>query len=328
MTKTRSPRTMSITTALNTALSQAMAQNARIIMVGEDISGGGNFGVTEGLHARFGPGRVIDTPISEAGFLSMALGSAMTGLRPVVEIMFNDFAPAAFDVFVNQMAKLPWLAGAPCPLTVRMAYGAGDRSGPHHSQSLYHLFAGIPGLEVLAPATPADAAGLLSGALAADHPTILFEHKNLYNRTGDVVEPVAQIKPGLAVRRHDGGDVSILAAGLMAAYADEAGALLAGAGIAADIIDLRSINPLDEAIVLDSVNRTGRVLIADEGPPTFGLTDRLAGLIARRCPDALAVPVATLTPPATPTPYSPELEDAWLPAVDDIVALAKRLMEQ
>lgn len=312
--------------ALRAALRDEMVRDPRVILIGEDVRHG-VMGVTDGLFEEFGPSRVLDMPISETAFLGAATGAAATGLKPVVELMFADFAGVGFDVFLNQMSKWRFMSGGQVslPAVVRTTIGAGERAAAQHSQSLHHLFTAIPGLKCALPATPADAAGLLRAAIRDPDPVILFEHKMLYATTGEV--PEGHVVPlGRARRVREGRDLTIVAFSRMAVFAEEAAGLLAAEGIEAEIVDPRSSVPLDEEAILASLARTGRLLVADEGAARCGLAADIAALAASRGFSSLRAPVALVTPPHCPVPHAPELEDVWLPGAATIAEAARRLM--
>lgn len=312
--------------ALRGALHDEMTRDNRVVLLGEDVRHG-VMGVTDGLFEAFGPARVLDMPISESAFLGAATGAAATGLRPVVELMFADFAGVAFDVFLNQMSKWRYMSGGQVslPLVVRTTIGAGERAAAQHSQSLHHLFTAIPGLKCALPATPADAAGLLRAAIRDPDPVILFEHKMLYGEKGEV--PEGHVVPlGRARRAREGRDLTIVAFSRMAVFAEEAAETLAREGIEAEIVDPRCSSPLDGAAILDSLARTGRLLVADEGAARCGLAGDIAALAASRGFANLRAPVALVTPPHCPVPFAAGLEDAWLPSPTAIAVAARRLL--
>lgn len=317
---------LSIAEALRRTLREEMARDFRVILIGEDVRHG-VMGVTEGLVAEFGPARVLDMPISESAFLGAATGAAATGLRPVVELMFADFSGVAFDVFLNQMSKWRYMSGGQVslPLVIRTTIGAGERAAAQHSQSLHHLFTAIPGLKCALPATPADAAGLLRAAIRDPDPVILFEHKMLYAETGEVPDGVI-VPFGRARRVRKGRDLTIVAFSRMVVFAEAAAELLVGEGIETEILDPRTSVPLDEEAILDSLARTGRLLVADEGAARCGLAADIAALAASRGFSCLRAPIALVTPPHCPVPFAAELEDAWLPDATRIADAARRLV--
>lgn len=319
---------MSIVTirdALNQALHAEMARDETVVCIGEDISGG-VFGVTRGLTERFGPQRVIDTPISETAFVGMAIGAAMTGMRPVVEIMFCDFMGVCFDQLLNQAAKIRFLSGGrlDLPLTVRMTMGAGDGSGAMHSASLHGMLASIPGLTVVCPATPADAGGLLRSAIRSNGPVVVLEHKGLYDLSGP--PPTDAITPmGFGHIVEAGDDVTIVA---LAGNIENARQAAKAKGISAEVIDPRTISPLDTDLILKSVRKTGRLLVVDEGPAFSGFADAVVSLVVREAFSALVAAPVSVCPPMSPVPYAENAEAAWLPNQTKIEAALGQLMNQ
>ncbi len=313
--------------ALNQALNQAMAEDTNVILLGEDISES-VFGVTSGLREIYGPKRVMDMPISETAFVGMAVGAAMTGLRPVVEIMFNDFMGVCFDQILNQAAKARFLSGGrlKLPLVIRTTMGAGDSSGAMHSQSLAHLVTSIAGLKVVMPSNGVDAAGLLLTALADDGPVVFIEHKGLYGDLGAVTEEIIPIPFGEVKVIRSGSDMTVVATSAMVKPAVEAAEQLGDEGIHIEIIDPRTTSPLDLDSIIASVAKTGRLLVVDEGAARCGIAADIAAQVQAECFKALKAPIAMVTPPHTPVPYAPAAENAWLPQVSDILQAAKRLM--
>lgn len=323
-------RTMTFAGALNAVLHQAMDQDDTVVCIGEDIAqNGGVFAVTRGLCDAFGSNRVIDTPISETAFVGMAVGAAMTGLRPMVELMFCDFAGVCFDQILNQAAKARFLSNGKLtlPLVIRTTMGAGDGSGAMHSQSLHGLFASIPGLTVVCPSSPADAAGLLRSSLASDDPVIFLENKQLYGLESPVDETLPAVPLGSAKLKRDGDDVTIVATSAMVHQALAAAKRLEAVGVSAAVIDPRTIKPLDEDSILDHVRRTGRLLVVDEGAPFAGFADAVISSVVRGAFSCLKAAPKKLCPPDTPVPYAPAPEACWLPASDAIVEAAALMME-
>ena len=319
-----------IAEALNAAHHQLMKADDSVICFGEDFAeNGGVFGVSEGLLKSFGPDRVFDTPISETAFVGMAVGAAMTGLKPIVELMFCDFAGVCFDQILNQAAKARFLSNGQLkmPLVIRTTMGAGDGSGAMHSQSLHGLFASIPGLVVVVPSSPADAAGLLKSAVMSDDPVIFMEHKKLYGVTGPIDPALPPVPIGKARVLKVGADITIVAASAMAHAALEAAELLENKGVAASVIDPRTIKPFDIETVEESLNETGRLLVVDEGAAFGGFADAVVAEIGGRAFGALKTAPKKLTPSDTPVPYAVEAEQAWLPNSQDIVDAATRMME-
>ncbi|GAB4135388.1 MAG: alpha-ketoacid dehydrogenase subunit beta [Rhodothalassiaceae bacterium] len=321
-------RRLDIRSALNETLHAEMARDPRILVFGEDVSIS-VMGVTAGLHERFGPERVLDMPISEAAFIGMAVGAAACGLRPVVELMFADFAGVCFDQILNQAAKLRYITNGrvTVPLVIRTTIGAGDSSAAQHSQSLQHLFTSIAGLKCVLPASAADAGGLLRSAIADPDPVLFLEHKMLYDAAEEVPDgPLAPVPLGQARMVRKGSDLTIVAFSRMVSFALEAADLLACEGIEAELIDPRTSAPLDEAAILASVARTGRLMVVDEGAARCGLAQDIAALVASRGFHDLKAPVALVTPPHVPVPFAPTLEQAWLPSPADIMKAARELL--
>ena len=325
--------------AVNEGLNQAMAADDSVIVLGEDIAGGaglggqhegamgGTFGATRGLLGTFGPARVRDTPISEAGFVGAATGAALAGLRPVADVMWASFVPYCFDQVFNQAAKMRYMFGgqATVPLVLRMAVGAGLRAAGQHSDTLYPVFASVPGLKVVAPATPADAKGLLLRAVRDDNPVIFLEHMGLYRTKGPVAPEPYEIALGRAACVRPGDDVSLVAVGECTLRALAAAEELATEGVSAEVIDVRTIAPLDAETICASVARTGRAVVVEESPRRGGLAGEIAAVITENCFAALSHPVARVSAADSPVPFSPPLEDAWLPTAADIVAAVRAM---
>ncbi len=318
---------VSIQQALNQAHHELMATDDRVVLIGEDLTPG-VFGVSEGLEERFGSERVINTPISETAFVGMAVGAAMTGLKPIVEIMFNDFMGVCFDQLMNQAAKIPFLSGGNIrlPLVIRTTIGAGDHSGAMHSQSLYGLLMQIPGFMLACPSTPADAAGVLRSAIAATTPTIIFEHKGLYGATGSLPSVLEAKAFGKATIVCEGSDLTIVAVSKMAREALRASDELVTLGINAEVIDPVTIVPLDYQAIEQSVRKTGRLLVVDEGTALGGFADHVIAHVSQTCFDAFKSASQEVTPYHTPVPYGFDQEAKWLPDRQDIVAAARALM--
>lgn len=307
------------------AMAQAMEEDGRVFLMGEDIAEyGGSFGVTRGLLDRFGPERIRNTPISEQGFTGIAVGAAVAGSRPVVEIMFMDFITLCVDQLVNMAAKLKYIYGLDCPLVVRTAMGAGRSYGATHSQCLERLFTGIPGLKVVAGSNGPDCASLLLGAVADPGPVIVLEHKLLYPLRWkcDESAPVSPLPPGRAKVAREGTDVTIIAWSWMTVEALRAAAAMEAEEISAEVIDLRSLAPLDMDTVLASVRKTRRVLIVEEGPLTGGLSGEIAARIGEEAFGELDAPVRRLAMPDIPVPSARELEKAMMPDAQSIAAAA------
>jgi pyruvate dehydrogenase E1 component beta subunit len=326
--------------ALNEALRIALETDPDVILMGEDIAGGGGraaegieeawggiMGATKGLYKAFGPERVRDTPISEMGFLGAAVGAAATGLRPVVELMFMDFIGVALDPLLNQAAKLRYMFGgkARVPLTVRTSCGAGLRAAAQHSQTLYGLTTAIPGLKTVCPATPADAKGLLLAAIRDDDPVVFCEPKSLMFVSGPVPEGDYTVPLGKAAVVRDGNDVTLVGIGRTVQVALDAARTLEGEGTSAEVIDLRSLQPLDEETILASLARTGRLVVVDEATPRCGIASDIAALCVDKGFDYLNGPVKKVTAPHAPVPFSPALEDVFVPSAERVVAAVREL---
>jgi len=324
--------------AINEALHLAMEADPDVIVLGEDVAGGGGrkeqgieeawggiMGATRGLLKRFGPERVRDTPISEMGFMGAAVGAALTGLRPVAELMFIDFIGVCLDPLLNQAAKLRYMFGgkARVPLTVRTSTGAGLRSAAQHSQSLYWMTTGIPGLKTVIPSNPADAKGLLLAAIRDDDPVVFCEPKSLMFVSGPVPEGDYTVPLGKAAVVREGSDVSLVGFGRTVQTALQAAEVLARDGVSAEVLDLRSLQPLDEEAVLTTLGRTGRLVVVDEAPPRCGIASDVAALCVGKGFDLLNAPVRKVTAPHAPVPFSPLLEDAYLPTPEAVVAAVR-----
>lgn len=308
--------------AIRDALDEELERDDRVIFFGEDVAAaGGVFAVTPGLFEKYGKERVFDTPISELALSGAAFGSAVCGLRPVIEIMFGDFLALAMDSLVNQACKYWYVSNeqGSVPLVVRSAVGAGGRFGPMHSQMPISWFMGVAGLKVVAPSTVADAKGMLKAAIRDENPVLFLEHKRLYSIKGQIPDGETLVPLGKAAVVREGRDLTIV--GAMRSVQDclEAAGHLSSRGIEAEVIDLRSFRPLDSETILASVARTGRILVVEEGPATGGWSSQVLGLVAEGCLDQLE-DAWRLTTPDTPIPYSPPLEDAFLPGCDAIVA--------
>jgi pyruvate/2-oxoglutarate/acetoin dehydrogenase E1 component len=312
-------------TAVRDALAAEMRRDERVVLFGEDIAAaGGVFKATPGLAEEFGDERVFDTPISELALAGAAFGSAVTGLRPVVEIMFGDFMALAMDSLVNQSAKYWYMSNeqASVPLVVRCAVGGGGRFGAIHSQTPATWLQGVSGLKIVAPAFPDDARGLIEAAVRDDNPVIVLEHKRLYPVTGEVGDAPVPIGSARVVRT--GTDVTIVSVMRGVHDALAAAETLAAAGVDAEVIDLRSLRPLDHDTVVASVRKTSRMVAVEEGPELGGWASGLVGAVAERALGDLD-DVWTLTTPDTPIPYSPPLEDAYLPGAG---AIARSVLER
>jgi len=307
--------------ALNEALQQEMERDPTIFVTGEDVGQHPPMGVTLGMLQKFGPQRVVDTPISESAILGLAVGAAAAGLRPVVEIMFIDFLFVAFDQVINQMAKMRYMFGgkAKLPIVVRCPCGGGFQMAAQHSQSLEAMLCHIPGLKVVMPATPYDAKGLLTAAIRDDNPVFCLEHKKCYTLSGDVPQEQYEVPLGVAEVKRPGSDVTIVATSYMVHEALQAADQLAGRGIEAEVIDPRTLLPLDMDTILTSVRKTHRVVIVHEAVKFCGIGGEIAAQIAETAFDALEAPPLRVAAPFSPVPFSAPLEEAYLPNAQDIV---------
>lgn len=315
--------------ALNRALADAMAADERVVLLGEDIAGfGGSFGVTKGLLDRFGPERVRDTPISEAIIAGAAVGAAMSGLRPVVEIMFMDFVTLAMDAIVNQAAKAHFMFGGQCsvPMVVRLPHGGGISAGPQHSQCLEAWFAHIPGLKVVCPATVGDSYSLMRAAIDDPDPVIFIENKALYALKGDMPEPPAAVAIGEAAVARGGRDVTIVTYGACLGHALDAAKALASEGIELEVIDLRSILPWDEGAVLRSLQRTHRLIVYHEAVEAFGPGAEIAARMADIGFDELDAPILRVGSPFAPAAFSKEIDTAFFPSSARLIEAVRRLL--
>ena len=315
------PEPMRYSKAIRTALADALTDDPRVFLAGIDVGGGNVFGLTRGLADQF-PGRVLDTPISETAITGLAVGSSMAGLRPVVEIMYLDFIGVCLDQIMNQAAKLRYMTGglATLPLVIRTQFGSGRSSGSQHSQSLEVLLAHIPGLKVVMPATSADAYELLRASIDDESPVVFIEHRLLYERESPGPTPGAHTPLGRARIARSGTDATIVSWSRMVCDALAAAEILASEGISAEVIDLRTITPIDRQTVLESLSRTNRLLIAQDAVLDFGVGAELAALAAHEGFWSLDAPVLRVGAAATPAPYAPSLEKAWMPSIDAIVA--------
>ena len=316
--------------AINRALADAMAQDPSVVLLGEDVANaGGPFGVTRGLLDKFGADRVRDTPISEATIVGAAVGAAMTGLRPVVEIMFMDFVTLAMDALVNQAAKARFMTGGQVsvPIVVRMPHGGGINAGPQHSQCLEAWLAHVPGLKVVCPSNVADAYGLVRAAIADDNPVIVVENKSLYALKGDLPEPLPVVPIGRAHIARSGRDVTVVTYGAMVPVSLAAAAELAKDGIDAEVVDLRSLQPWDEKTVLESLSRTHRVVVCHEAVEAFGIGAEIVARLADAGFDDLDGPLVRVGAPFMPPPFAKTLEDWYRPDAARIVAAVKRAMQ-
>jgi pyruvate dehydrogenase E1 component beta subunit len=314
---------MSIRDAINATLHEEMARDDRVIVLGEDVASaqGGVYGITAGLPEKFGLERVIDTPITESAIIGAAGGAALTGLRPVAELMFIDFLGVCLDQLLNQIAKFRYMFGgqARTPVVIRTMIGAGVGTGPQHSQILYPLLAAIPGIKVVAPSNAADAKGLLAEAIRQDDPVVFCEHKALYMDECDVPEGEYLIPFGQARTLVEGTDITVVAFSRMATLAAQAAPLLAAQGISAEVIDPRTLSPLDEGAILRSVAKTGRLVVIDEANPICSMASEVASIVVEKGFDYLDAPIKKVTAPHTPVPATPCLEAHYVPSVEKII---------
>ncbi len=314
--------------AIRAAMAEEMARDDRVFILGEDVGAyGGAFKATEGLLARFGADRVIDTPISETAIIGTAIGAAYLGMRPVAEMQFIDFIACCFNIVTNFAAKSRYRWGAGVPLVVRGPCGGGVGGGPFHSANPEAAFLNTPGLKIVEPSTPRDAKGLLKAAIRDDDPVLFLEHKYLYRRLKEEVPDEDGVVPiGRAVVRREGSDASVITFGAMVHVALEAATRLEEDGIDIEVVDLRTLSPLDEPTILDSVARTSRALVLYEASRTGGIGGEIAARIAEEGFEYLDAPVRRLASLDTPVPYSPPLEHAFMPGVGDVVDAARRLV--
>src|SRR5256885_1181705 len=330
-------RKISTKQAINEALDQEMTRDPSVILMGEDIVGGaggdgerdawgGVLGVTKGLYAKHGD-RLLDTPLSESAYIGAAIGAACCGMRPVAELMFIDFMGVCFDQIFNQAAKFKYMFGgkAETPVVIRTMIGAGFRAAAQHSQMLTSIFTHVPGLKVACPATPYDAKGLLIQSIRDDDPVIFCEHKLLYGLKGDVPEESYTVPFGEANVVREGKSVTVVAYGRMVHFAQQAATELAKKKIDCEVIDLRTTSPMDEATILESVEKTGRVVVVDEANPRCSVATDVAALVAQQAFRSLKAPVERVTAPHVPVPFSDTLEDLYIPSPAKIGAAVERV---
>ena len=327
----RSARELTFGQAIKEALAEEMRRDPRIFIIGEDVAEAGTvFKVLAGLVDEFGPERVIDSPISEAGITGLGVGAAMTGMRPVVDLMFGDFMALAMDQIANQAAKVHYMSGGKLrvPMVIRTTLGATRRSAAQHSQSLYAWVAHVPGLKVVLPSTPADAKGMLKAAIRDENPVLFFEDKMMYQLKGSVPEGDYTIPLGVADIKRPGSDITLVATSSMVQVALAAAAQLEASGISAEVVDPRTLFPLDAEALVASVRRTGRAIVVDEGYERYGITAEIASVIADGAFDYLDAPVKRLGALNVPVPFSPTLEDQTVPTPERLTALARSLCGQ
>ncbi|WP_328446046.1 alpha-ketoacid dehydrogenase subunit beta [Amycolatopsis sp. NBC_00438] len=312
-------RTISYREAIDEALAQEMARDESVIVLG------GVPGAARGLF----PGRVLDTPTAESAFVGAAIGAATRGQRPVAELVSIDFMGVSFDQIFNQAAKFRYMFGgnARTPVVIRTTYGAGLRAAAQHSQCLYPIFTHIPGLKVVVPSSPYEAKGLLIHSIRDDDPVIFCEHRALYDTSGEVPEESYTIPFGEAKVVRDGGDVTIVAIGRMVTMARRAAHELAATGVEAEVIDPRTTSPLDTGTILESVAKTGRLVVVDEASPRCNLATDISALVAKEAFGALRAPIEMVTPPHTPVPFSDTLEDLYIPDAQKVLNAAKAVVE-
>ena len=314
--------------AINEALAEEMRRDPTVFIIGEDVAEAGTpFKVLSGLVAEFGTGRVIDSPISEAGISGIGVGAAMTGMRPVIDIMFGDFITLTMDQLVNQAAKIHYMSGGKLkvPLVLRTTLGATRRSAAQHSQSLHAWVSHIPGLKVVTPATPYDAKGLLKSAIRDDNPVVFFEDKMMYQLKGPVPQDEYTIPLGVADIKRTGDDITLVATSSMVQVALGAAAALEQGGISAEVVDLRTTVPLDKQTLIASVMKTRRAIVIDEGYQAYGVTAEIASVIADGAFYYLDAPVKRMGAMDVPVPFSPVLEDQTVPTAETVAAQAKQL---
>ncbi|MBA7498145.1 2-oxoisovalerate dehydrogenase subunit beta [subsurface metagenome] len=322
-------REISFSDAIREGLRSEMKRDKRVFILGEDVGAqGGAFGVTKGLWEEFGDNRVKDTPISEAAIIGASIGAACTGMRPVPEIMYADFLPITMEQIVNQMAKIRYMFGgkANMPVVVRTAFGAGMSAAAQHSQSLESLFCHIPGLKVVVPSTPYDAKGLLISSIRDDNPVIFFEHKLLYASKGLIPERDYQIPLGKADIKKEGKDVTIITWGRMVHMSMSVAQKLAERGIDVEVIDLRTLFPLDKECFLESVKKTGRVVVVHEAWMRGGFGGEIVSIIAKEAFDHLDAPIERVAALNVPIPFSPVLEKFVLPSEENIENVVLKLL--
>ncbi|MCH4170866.1 MAG: alpha-ketoacid dehydrogenase subunit beta [Lactobacillus sp.] len=330
--------------AINEGLTQAMEKDDRVFIMGEDVAGGakvkhladknedswgGVFGVTKGLMPKFGRERVIDTPVSEMGYMGAAVGAAITGLRPVPELMFNDFVGFCLDTILAQGSKMRYMFGgkAKVPLTIRTTHGAGASGAAQHSGSYYGLFASIPGVKVVVPSNPYDAKGLLLAAIEEDNIVVFSEDKTLYGMKGDVPEGYYTVDIGKATITRAGTDLSIVTIGKMVQVAEAVADELAKSDIQVEVIDLRTVAPWDEATVIQSVQKTGRLIVIDEAHPRNSTATDIAAVVTDKAFDYLDGPVKRVTAPETPVPFASNLEQLYMPSVKRVLDEASEIID-
>jgi acetoin:2,6-dichlorophenolindophenol oxidoreductase subunit beta len=324
-------REITFAQAINEALAQEMRRDPTVFIIGEDVAEAGTpFKVLAGLVAEFGTQRVIDSPISEAGITGIGVGAAMTGMRPVVDIMFGDFITLTMDQLVNQAAKIHYMSGGKLkvPMVLRTTLGATRRSAAQHSQSLHAWLSHIPGLKVIVPSTPYDAKGLLKTAIRDDNPVVFFEDKLMYQMKGPVPEEEYTIPFGLADIKREGTDITLVATSSMVQVSLSAAEILKANDISAEVIDVRTTVPLDKQTLIESAKKTTRAIVVDEGYQRYGVTGEIASVIADEAFYYLDAPVKRMGAKDVPVPFSPVLEDQTVPTPESVAEMAKRLCNE
>jgi len=322
---------MNMAQAVNNAIFLEMERDPDVLLLGEDVGApGGVLGVTQGLYAKFGAKRVIDTPISESAILGAGVGAAAVGLRPIVEIMFCDFIGVAMDQLFNQAAKMRYMFGgkAQIPLVMRSMCGAGLRAAAQHSQSLESWFMHIPGIKVVMPSTPSDAKGLLISSIRDNNPVVFLEHKALYGVEGEVPDEAYTIPLGKAEIKREGKDVTVVATAMMVSRSLSAAEKLSADGISVEVVDPRTLSPLDEETILNSVRKTHRLVIVHEEVKFAGSGAEIAALVAEKAFDYLDAPIQRVAAPFCPVPFSPVLEDEYIPSEAKIIAAVKKAVRK
>jgi 2-oxoisovalerate dehydrogenase E1 component beta subunit len=315
--------------AIRQGIREEMTSNEDVFILGEDVGAyGGAFKVTRGLLDEFGENRVLDTPISEAAIVGAAIGAAMMGMRPVAEMQFIDFIACAFNMITNFAAKSRYRTGIGVPMVIRGPSGGGLHAGPYHSGNVESYFTSTPGLKIVQPATAVDARGMIRAAIRDDDPVLFFEHKLLYRRIKEDLTGADEIVPlGKAAVRRKGDDLTIITYGAMMYTALDAAAALDADGVSTTVVDLRSLLPLDRETILETAAHTGKVIVLHEATRTGGLGGELSAIIAEEAFEYLDGPIVRVTSPDTPVPYSPPLEDAFLPDVGRVVTAARKLLD-
>lgn len=323
-------RELTYAEAFREGLSEEMRRDPSVFVMGEEVgAAGGTFKSFDGIFEQFGPERVVDTPIAEEGYVGLGVGAAMAGMRPVIDVMFGDFMTMAMDPMINQAAKMYYMTGGqvPVPMVLHTTMGAGRRSAAQHSQSLHAWFAHIPGLKVVMPATPYDVKGLIKSAIRYDGPVVFYDDKMSYRLKGPVPQEEYLIPLGVAEVKREGTDITLVATSSMVYSALEAADALAKEGVSVEVVDPRTIQPLDMETILASVRKTHRALVVDEGHRSFGASAEIAAEIAEKAFDYLDAPVKRYAAMDVPVPFSPALEDLTIPNTEGVIALVRGLME-